>query len=60
MVALLGADESLQWIAFFDYANPFERIRFDGDFLIARNNLDEEWSFRLANPEMITIVPRRA
>jgi hypothetical protein len=47
---------SLLWIAFFDFSNPFESVRFEGDTLIARNNLDEEWRLKMAEPWRVSVT----
>jgi hypothetical protein len=59
-VAVQAADQpqSLLWLAFFDFSNPFESVRFDGGLLKATNNLNEEWSFALSAPWQVEI--RRA
>jgi hypothetical protein len=49
------APDTLLWLAFFDFSNPFESVRFEDGFLKARNNLDEEWHFDLAEPWNITV-----
>jgi hypothetical protein len=37
--------ESLIWLAFFDFSNPFESVRLEGGVIKARNNIGEEWHF---------------
>jgi hypothetical protein len=51
------APESLQWLAFFDFANSFESVRLERDFIKARNNIGEEWRFGRLSPWQIEIYP---
>lgn len=56
-VAVQASEEpaSLLWLAFFDFSNPFDSVRFEEGFLKATNNLLEEWSFSLTNPWQVKI-----
>ncbi len=56
-VAVQSSDkpESLLWLAFFDFSNPFDSVRFEEGFLKVTNNLLEEWSFSLTNPWQVKI-----
>lgn len=55
-----GADrETLLWLAFFDFSNPFESVRFEAGMLKARNNMDEEWHFDIAEPWKIVVHAAR-
>lgn len=58
-VAMQATDDpdSLQWLAFFDFSNPFESVSLAGDFIKARNNLGEEWCFDRPSPWEIEIRP---
>lgn len=58
-VALQATDDpdSLQWLAFFDFSNPFESVSFAGDFVEVRNNIGEEWCFDRSSPREIEIRP---
>ncbi len=49
----------IQWIAFFDFANPFEDVRLAQERIIAHNNLGETWSFQIADPRKIAIEGAR-
>lgn len=44
-VALLDHvnSDQLKWIAFFDFSNPFCSVVFEGEEIVALNNLDELW-----------------
>lgn len=55
-VAVLESTGVLRWVAFFDFSNPFERVRFDGTDLVAENNLGEAWRLPLATPWEITVM----
>jgi hypothetical protein len=58
-VALLRYPSSqLEWVAFFDFANPFTNIKFSDDRIEAHNNLGETWSFPIDAPEKISIQAR--
>lgn len=48
-------DFKIEWIAFFETANPFENIEVIDDKIIAYNNLDEKWVFDIHNPANISI-----
>lgn len=43
------------WAAFFTESNPFEKIRLDGDYVVAETNLWMKWRFPLDAPENVTI-----
>ena len=49
--------DSLQWLAFFDFSNPFESVRLEKGFIKARNNIGEEWHFARSSPWRIEIHP---
>lgn len=43
-IALLeNGDRQIRWLAFFDFSNPFERLSFEANYIIAHNNLNEIW-----------------
>lgn len=48
-------DLQIKWIAFFETANPFERLEIIGDKIIAHNNLNEKWIFDIHNPANVSI-----
>ena len=50
------ATAKLEWIAFFDFANPFDEVELTDHAVISRNNLGETWSFPLADPAGVAIV----
>lgn len=55
-VALLSSPtEILQWIAFFDFANPFVKVDLANRFVNAVNNLGEKWSFPIDAPELVVV-----
>jgi len=43
------------WIAFFEEANPFEKLDIIDDKIIAYNNLNEKWIFDINNPSNLII-----
>jgi hypothetical protein len=45
----------LEWIAFFDFANPFVSVQIINQSIKAVNNLGEEWSFPISAPERVAI-----
>ena len=49
--------DSILWVAFFDFSNPFESVRFEGATIKARNNVREEWRFARSAPWRIEIHP---
>jgi hypothetical protein len=49
------ARDSLQWIAFFDFSNPFESVGLEKSVIRARNNLGEEWRFDRSSPWRVEI-----
>lgn len=55
VIALCELTGVLRWVAFFDFSNPFERLRFDGADLVAENNLGEAWRLPLAQPWKIIV-----
>jgi len=58
-VALLQhPSNQLEWVAFFDFANPFVDVRISEGRVIARNNLGEIWSFQIDAPQEIRIEGR--
>jgi hypothetical protein len=48
-------DSCIKWIAFFENANPFEKIEIINDKIFAYNNLGEKWEFDINNPRNISI-----
>ena len=48
-------DSELLWIAFFEEANPFERIEISDDNISVYNNLRERWTFDINNPANLSI-----
>ena len=55
-VAVVSAHTGeLVWYAFFESSNPFEQVRFEGDVLVATNNLGDEFRFPLDSPASFTI-----
>ncbi len=48
--------KQLRWIAFFDFANPFQSVSIQDKFILATNNLNEEWQFAVERPWEIEIV----
>jgi len=55
VIALFESTGVLRWVAFFDFSNPFERVRFDGPDLVVENNLGEAWRLSLAKPWEIIV-----
>lgn len=56
-VALFESNsEELIWVAFFDFSNPFEALSFDGDWVVARNNLGEIWRIPMAGSGAIDVL----
>ena len=55
VIALFESTRILRWVAFFDFSNPFERLRFDGPDLVAENNLQETWRLSLDQPWKISV-----
>ncbi|MEO6994746.1 MAG: hypothetical protein ABI273_14150 [Lacunisphaera sp.] len=56
-VALSAEDQSLRWVAFFDFSNPFERLYFDdANVIIAENNLGEAWRLSVSCPWEIIVT----
>lgn len=55
VIALFDEADHLQWIAFFDFSNPFERVRFEGETVVAENNLGEKWRLPIEQPWAVTI-----
>lgn len=55
VIALFESTGVLRWVAFFDFSNPFERVRFDGPDLVAENNMGEAWRLALAQPWKIIV-----
>ena len=55
VIALFESTGVLRWVAFFDFSNPFERLRFDEADLVAENNLGETWRLSLAQPWKIIV-----
>lgn len=51
-----GPDGKIKWLAFFDFANPFDGVEFRDAELLCRNNLGEVWSFPLNSPQDVQIV----
>jgi len=45
----------IKWIAFFETANPFEKLDIIDDKIIAHNNLNEKWIFDINNPSNLII-----
>lgn len=43
-------DVKVKWIAFFETANPFEKLEIMEDKIFAYNNLNEKWIFNINNP----------
>lgn len=43
-------DFKVKWIAFFETANPFEKLEIIDDKIIAYNNLNEKWVFDINRP----------
>jgi hypothetical protein len=54
-VALLNERGALLWIGFFDFSNPFLRVAFDSNYIIADNNLQERWYFPVSEPWKIVV-----
>lgn len=54
-VALLNQGGLLLWVAFFDFSNPFIQVRFDDEYIVAENNLQEQWRISISRPWMIII-----
>jgi len=48
--------DSLIWVAFFDYSNPFREVFFQENNLIAWSTLDEKWIFPLDRPEKVSVA----
>lgn len=49
-------DFQIKWIAFFENANPFEKVEIKNNLIYAHNNLKEIWKFELNNPSKLTIT----
>ena len=49
--------DSLLWVAFFDFSNPFESVRLEGSLIKALNNRSAEWRFARSAPWRIEIHP---
>lgn len=47
--------ESLIWLAFFDFSNPFESMQIEPDVIRVFNNLQEEWCFDRSLPWRILV-----
>jgi hypothetical protein len=45
----------VEWIAFFDFANPFTDVRVVDNNIETHNNLGEEWSLSIEAPQSITL-----
>ena len=54
-VAVTDFANRLQWIAFFDFSNPFVSVGFRNGEVIAENNLGERWHFPLSSPSRIKV-----
>ena len=54
-IALLESTGLLRWVAFFDFSNPFERVRFEETDLVAENNLGEAWRLPLETPWKVRV-----
>jgi hypothetical protein len=54
-VAVADLSNQLQWIAFFDFSNPFISVEVSGDEVVSRNNLGETWRFPLAHPSAVRV-----
>lgn len=48
--------DSLLWVAFFDFSNPFEYVETRKDMIFAKNNLDEFWVVDINKPWNIMVV----
>ena len=51
----LGSSEKLNWIAYFDYSNPMERIEYQNNKIIAYSILGRKWVFDIENPEKVEV-----
>lgn len=54
-VAVTDLGNQLQWIAFFDCANPFESAELGDGEVVAKTNLRNTWRFPLDSPERVTV-----
>lgn len=54
-VAVTDLANQLQWLAFFDFSNPFVSVELLNEEIIGTNNLGEKWRFPLKNPSKIRI-----
>lgn len=48
-------DFKVKWIAFFETANPFEKLEIFEDKIFAYNNLNEKWIFDIYNPSNLIV-----
>jgi hypothetical protein len=56
VVAVLGDQNNLPWIAFFDWSNPFVSLRVEDRALEATSNLGHVWRFTLPIPQEIVVT----
>lgn len=57
VAAMQGTSGQLKWLAFFDCSNPFHVVSVRQDAVVARTNLDVEWTFPLEHPECVIARP---
>lgn len=55
IVVELMKDSQISWIAFFENANPFEKVEVIDKFVLAYNNLGEVWRFKIDTPNDMSI-----
>jgi hypothetical protein len=52
----IKSDTKIKWAAFFENANPFEKVDIDNGEIVTYNNLQEKWIFNLNDPTNLSII----